>query len=209
MSNNAQGVYNRLSTSAGNRLGASSNDSSFGYLGPVLTAMANTRRWAVAAREENSVIIDQAYPLQLMPATPLEILNSARIAAQGSAVKAVSQSLMPAAGADLTLNLGNVRSFGVRVRISDSPLNFKFGVITVELLDNTTSLGKVYLIGAKLPAEVFFLGVSNAGGQGSVTTIANPVVKVYGSATGSATTSSSTAVWAETLNLRDLGVVTA
>jgi len=190
-----------------NQLGAAVNSSSFGYLAPVITAMANTRRWAVATGDENSIVVEQSYPLQLVAQTPAELLNAARIFAQGSAVKAVSAALMPAAGANLTINLGTVKSFGVRVRLSDSPLNFKFGTMKIELLDGATSLGVAYLIGARLPAEIYMLGISNAGGQASATTIANPQIVIYGSAAGYATTSSSTAVWAETLNLRDIGVI--
>jgi len=191
-----------------NALGAANNQAVFGYMGAVLTKMANTRRWAVTSNDANSIIITQAYPLQLLQQTPGDLLNAVRIAAQGSAVKAFQQSLMPAAGADLTLDLGNVRSFGVRVRLTDSPLNFKFGTYTVTLRDGaSTVLGQVVLVGAKLPAEAYILGISSAGGQATATTIANPQVVITGSAAGSATTSSSTSVFVETLNLRDIGVV--
>lgn len=199
---NSQGGYQLP-----NRIGASKDESVFGYMGKVLTKMANTRRWAVASVDSNGIVINQAYPLQLLQQTPTDLLNAVRIASQGSAVKAYAQSLMPAAGADLTLNLGSVRSFGVRVRITDSPLNFKFGAYQVQLLDGASLLGEIVVVAAKLPAEVFILGISNAGGQATATTIANPQVKVIGSANGSATVSQSTSAWAETLNLRDIGVV--
>jgi len=195
--------------SQGNALGAAEASSSFGYLAPALTTMANSRRWACCTGEENAIVIDQSSPLQLMQQTPVELLNAVRIAAQGSAVKAVYASLMPAAGADLTINLGTVKSFGVRVRITDSPLNFKFGTLKVELRDGATVLGTAYVIASRLPAEVLMLGISNAGGQATATFITNPQIVVYGSTAGYATTSSSTAVWAETLNMRDLGTVTA
>jgi len=201
--------YNRLASRAGNQLGSAAKDSSFGYLAPVLTAMANTRRWATATRPENVVIVNQTYPVQLLAMTPVELLNNVRIAAQGSAVKAVAQNLMPAAGADLTLDLGQVKSFGVRVRITDSPLNFKFGAYTVTVKDGATPIGVIYLLGSKLPADVIILGISNAGGQATIVPIVNPQVTITGSASGSATVSQSTNVFAETLNLRDLGVVSS
>lgn len=201
--------HNRFNYAAGNSLGASEASATFGYLGPVLTTMANTRRWACATGDENTIVIDQSSPLQLMQQTPSEVLNAARIAAQGSAVKAVVASVMPAAGATLTVNLGTVKSFGVRVRITDSPLSFKFGTIRVDLLDGATTLGSTYIVAARLPAELYIMGISNAGGQATVTSILNPQVKVYGSAAGYATLSDSTAVWCETLNLRDLGVISA
>lgn len=207
----ASARYNKLASRTPNALGAPAPDAAFGYLAPVLTAMANTRRWAVATRNDNTVIINQNYPLQLVSQTPLELLNACRISAQGSAVKATAQAVMPAAGADLTLNLGNVKSFGVRVRLTDSPLNFKFGTYTIQLKDGSTVLGQVYLTAAKLPGEVILLGVSNAGGQATNTSIANPQVTIIGSAAttdASATVSSSTFVFVETLNMRDIGVVT-
>lgn len=190
-----------------NRIGQNRDESVFGYMGKVLTKMANSRRWAVASVDSNGIVVNQAYPLQLLQQTPTDLLNAVRIASQGSAVKAYQQALMPAAGADLTLNLGSVRSFGVRVRITDSPLNFKFGAYTVTLRDGTTDLAQVVIVAAKLPAELFLLGISNAGGQATATTIANPQVVIAGSASGSATVTGSTSVWAETLNLRDIGVV--
>jgi len=202
--------YNKLTSRTPNEVGAPSPDAQFGYMGPVLTAMANSRRWAVVSRSENSVIINQNYPLQLLQQTPLELLNAAKIAAQGSAVKATAQAVMPAAGADLTLNLGSVKSFGVMVRITDSPLNFKFGTYTIQLLDGATILGTVYVTGAKLPVEIYLLGISNAGGQATAASIQNPQVKVLGSASAtdpSATVSSSTYVFAQTLNMRDIGSV--
>jgi len=180
---------------------------SFGYLGPVLTKMANTRRWAVPTSANNSIVINQDYPLQLLQSTPGEVLAAARIAAQGSSVKAYVNAIMPAAGSDLTINLGNVRSFGVRVRITDSVLSFKYGTYTVQIREGSTVLGEVVIIANEVPAEIILMGISNAGGQANVTTIANPQVVVFGSAAGSSTVTASTQVWAETLNLRDVGVV--
>lgn len=202
--------YNKLSTATPNVIGAAAPDAQFGYMGPVLTAMANTRRWAVVSRAENSVIINQAYPLQLLQQSPLELLNAVKIAAQGSAVKATQQSVMPAAGADLTLDLGSVKSFGVMVRLTDSPLNFKFGTYTVQLYDGATHLSTVYITGAKLPVEIYLLGISNAGGQATAASIQNPQVRIIGSAAAtdaSATVSSSTYVFTQTLNMRDIGAV--
>lgn len=191
-----------------NMLGkADARSASFGYLAPVFTKLANTKRWAVPTSDNNTIVVNQSYPLQLLQSTPYELLTAARIAAQGSAVKAYETALMPAAGADLTIDLGSVRSFGVRVRITDSVLAFKYGTYTVQLLDNTTVMGEVVVIANELPAEVIILGISNAGGQATCTTIQNPQIKVIGSANGSSTVTQSTSVWAETLNLRDVGVV--
>lgn len=189
-----------------NIIGSAAATSSFGYLGPCLTRMANDRRWALPQLDENSVVVNQAYPLQLLQQTPLELLNAVRINAQGSSVKAYEQITMPAGGADATVNLGNVRCFGVRVRITDSPLQFKFGAYILTLRDGTTPIGEVAFLANKVPAEIIMLGISNAGGQATAATIANPQIVITGETNGSATTDT-TVVWAETLNLRDLGTV--
>lgn len=187
---------------------ADPSQASFGYLGPVFSKMANTRRWVVPTSANNTIVVNQAYPLQLLQQTPGEILNAARIAAQGEATKAYENAIMPAAGADLTLDLGLVRSFGVRVRITDSVLAFKYGTYTVTLRDGAaTILGVAVVIANEVPAEIIMMGISSAGGQATVRTIQNPQVVIAGSASGSSTVTASTQVWAETLNLRDVGVV--
>jgi len=193
--------------SKANALGSPMDSSSFGYLGPVFAKMANTRRWAVPTSDNNSVVINQAYPLQLLQSTPYELLTAARIAAQGSAIKAYVTASMPGDGSNLTINLGAVRSFGVRVRITDSVLSFKYGTYTVQIRDGSTVLGEAVVIASELPAEVLLLGISNAGGQATCTTVINPQVVVIGSDNGAPTVPDSTSVWAETLNLRDVGVI--
>jgi len=192
---------------AQNALGAAQNSASLGYLGPVITRLANDRRWVLPQTDDNQVIVNQSYPLQLLHSTPRDLLEALRINALGSSVKAYVGDTMPAAGADLTLTLGSVRSFGVRVRITDSPLNFKFGQYYITLKDNATTIAEVALLAAKVPADIIILGIANNGGQASAATIAQPVVVISGSANGSATVSSSTTVFAETLNLRDLGEI--
>jgi hypothetical protein len=185
-----------------NQLGPQRNDASFGYFAPYITSMANTRRWAQSIDENNSIVVEQSYPLQLVATSPIDLLNNCKIAAQGSAVKSIVTG--SGGAADATLTLGAVKSFGVHVRISDSPLNFKFGSYNVTLKDGATDLGSVYVLANRLPVDIYLLGVSNSGGQAQVTSINNPVVVVQGSTNGSSVTTT-TALWAETLNMRDIG----
>lgn len=189
---------------AQNALGAAQNTASIGYLGPVITRMANDRRWALPQTDDNSVIVKQEYPLQLLPTTPDQLLVALRQNALGDAIKVYEQDNMPSDGSDLTVDLGNVRCFGVRVRLADSPLNFKFGAYYITLKDGTRSVAEVVLLATKVPADVILLGISNNGGQASPATIANPVVVISGSTAGSATTATLD-VFVESLNLRDLG----
>lgn len=185
-----------------NRLGAPQNSAQFGYFAPYITNMANTRRWAQSVDENNAVVVAQSYPLQLVSTTPVDLLNSCKIAAQGSSVKAIVTGA--GAATDTTLDLGNIKSFGVHVRIADSALNFKFGTYAITLRDGTTPLGQVYVLANRLPVDVYLLGISNAGGQAQVTSIVNPQVVVQGSTNGSSVTTTSV-LFAETLNMRDIG----
>jgi len=188
-----------------NSLGASQDSASVGWLGPVLTKMANERRYVVPQLDDNQIIVKQGYPLQLMSTTPSDLLDAVRINALGSAAKAIVTANMTTS-ADSTLDLGSVRSFGVRVKISDSPLNFRFGYYNVQLRDGATVLADVYVSATKVPVDIVLLGIANNGGQATPLTIANPQVVVVGSANGSAVTTT-TFVAAETLNQRDLGEI--
>jgi len=201
-----------MATSSGNigrvqnALGPQIDSASVGWLGPVLTRMANERRYVIPQVDDNQVIIAQGYPLQLLSTTPSELLDAVRINTLGSSSKVIVSQTVTAAGAVTTLDLGQVRAFGVRVKITDSPLNFRFGYYQVTVKDGATTLAVVYVSAAKVPVDFVVLGIANNGGQATPLTIANPVVVVTGYAAGSATTDT-TFVAAETLNQRDLGEI--
>jgi len=193
-----------MANNTNNRIGASLDSASVGWLGPVLTRMANDRRYVVPQLDDNQVIITQGYPLQLLSTTPSDLLDAVRINTLGSAAKGIQTATMTSA--DSTLDCGQIRSFGVRVKISDSPLNFRFGYYNVVLKDGATTLASIYLSASKVPLDFVMLGIANNGGQATPLTIANPVVVIQGSTNGSATTTT-TFVAVETLNQRDLGVI--
>lgn len=192
-----------------NRLGPAQGVATFGWLGPVLTVMGNGRRWAHSLTDANTILVDQAYPLLTIHKSPEELLSACRLAVQGSGTKFYLNGIMPAAGADLNLDLTAVRSFGVRVRISDSPTAFKFGSLLVELRDAAVVLARIVIQTNRLPADLVMFGISNVTGQASVIPIVNPRVFIPGSAnaTPNSTVSSSTFVFAETLNARDIGQI--
>jgi hypothetical protein len=193
-----------------NALGAAEDYSQFGWLGQAITIAGNTRRYAVSLVPENEVIIDQSYPLQMIHQTPKEVLTACRIAVQGVGIKSVVSGLLAALGADTTFTPlpANTKSFGVRLTLGDNVTSFKFGTYTVSLLDNATTLAKVYIVAKKQPIDLVLFGFTNVGGLASIVPISQPVVSVIGSANGSPTVTSSTAAWVETLNMRDIGIIT-
>lgn len=194
--------YNRSQNAIGPALDASS----FGWLGPVLTRLSNERRWVLPQIEDNQVIIAQGYPLQMVQNTPESLLDAVRINALGSSSKSIITGFMPTGGANLTLDAGSVRSFGVRIKITDSPLNFSFGYYKVDIQDGSTVLGSIFVTAAKVPVDIVVLGIANNGGQATPLTIANPKITVYGATAGFAT-ADTTFIGLETLNQRDLGDV--
>jgi len=200
--NNNNSSYAR----AQNAIGPALDAASFGWLGPVLTRLSNERRWVLPQIEDNQVIIAQGYPLQMVQNTPESLLDAVRINALGSSVKSIATGFMPSGGGNLTLDLGTDRSFGVRIKITDSPLNFSFGYYKVDVQDGSTVLGSFYVTAAKVPVDLVVLGIANNGGQATPLTIANPKVTVYGATAGFAT-STTTFIGVESLNQRDLGDV--
>jgi len=174
-----------------------------GWMAAVLTQMANKRTWALAVSKATEIVITQGFPLYIMAARGADLIAQCKTAAQGSATKAISPTLAPNPLADITINLGNVKSYGVRVKIADSLTGFKFGTYNVQLLDGATVLGDVFVRAASNVADFVMLGISNAGGQASIISIANPQVKII-NANSSLVIGNS--ITAETLNERDLGL---
>lgn len=196
---NAMPVNNRQR----NRLGAPINDSEFGWIGRALTKMGNTRRHVLSLNEDCGVIISQTYPLQLLTETPGALYNACVLATQGAGEKTIDREIWSAGNLDLTL--GTRRVFGVHIRITDSDLAFKRGTYTVQLLDNATVLSEAVFTPIRGVVDAIMLAIGNTGGMASVPGAAQPIVKII--AAGSDLVTTSTACFAETLNMRDLGVV--
>jgi len=190
-----------------NVLGASDPSSQFGWLGAAVTEAGNTRRWAISLVPENEVTVDQAFPLQMLYDTPAAVLSACKIAVAGVGVKSVISGLMAAAGADSTFTplAANTLSFGLRFTIGDNVTTFKFGTYTVQILNNGVNIGTIYIMAKKQPIDMVVFAITNVGGNATIVGNAVPAIKVIGSVNGSPTVTASTAVWAETLNMRDLG----
>lgn len=174
-----------------------------GWMGSAIAAMGARRAWNWAVSDKTEIIVAQTFPLYTAHTNAEDLFRACKIAAQGSATKATGVSIAVAA-TNTTVDLGNVKSFGVRVKIANSPLNFKYGAYTVNLQDGATVLSTVVIRPATNVADFVLLGTSNNGGQASVVPIANPRIVVV-DATSSQTVGD--AVFAETLNERDLGLL--
>jgi len=174
-----------------------------GWMATVLAEMGRKRCWALPVSGKTDIVITQGQPLYLAQTQPSQVIRQCQIAAQGSASKGIGTALAPAVLADFTINLGTIKSFGVRVKIADSLNGFKYGVYNIQLLDGATVIGDVFIRPATNVADVVILGISNNGGQASIIPIANPQVKLVNANSSMA---SGNSVTAETLNERDLGI---
>lgn len=188
-----------------NALGEAQNRAELGWLGRALTIMGQTRRHALSINPHSSVIVTQEYPLQLLPNTPGGVFNACVIATQGAGEKTTGRIIMPGVIADQSITLGTRRVFGVHVKITDSQLNFKQGTYTVQLLDGATILSQAVVLCPQGQVDLVMLAIGNTGGMASIPGAAAPVVKFI--AAGSDFVAGNTALFAETLNMRDLGVV--
>jgi len=177
-----------------------------GWMSAVLTEMAALRTPAYSMVAGNEVIITQGYPLFLMAATPADVETSARMAVQGSGSKNVQVAAFANPPIDLAVNHTGYKSFGVRVKITDSPLAFKYGIYRITLGDVGTALLDIQVRATKLPVDVVMLGISNVGGQGSIISIVSPRVTVT---VADSTVAAAHSLISETLNERDLGRMVA
>jgi len=182
------------------------NVKTFGWLNTALTKLAESRSHVLSVAPYCDVVPTQAYPLQLIPQTREALVLACKQAVLGSAVKAYGLTAVASTPVDITIDLGAVPSFGVHARISASLLNQQPGTFTCQTLDGSTVISEYYvLVAPGQVVDVISLGISSAGGQASVTRLANPKFKVI--AATSQLTGGSQAVFAETLNIRDLGSI--
>lgn len=178
-----------------------------GWLKNTLNAMAKNKRWAASLVNGNVLFVAQSYPLILATAGYSDLLGAAKIACAGNGIKAYANGTHAGnADLDLALSSPSSRVFGVKVRLSDSPLNFKYGSYRIQVGTGTgqsfAAQSEVVVQATKLPAEVVILTVSNTGGQATVIGTDNPTVRIpY----ANSAVASTLACWAETLNMRDIG----
>jgi hypothetical protein len=167
--------------------------------------MANNRKFAMSAHPDNQVLLPDTQPLTLAYGTPAELARACAIAVQGVGNLKFAQALW--AAADLTLSLAGTTVFGFLVRITNSFLNFKFGVYEATFRNNAVVQSKVLFKVTKIPAEFLVLSISNNNGMASVVPATIPDVQFL-LAENAALVNASDVLYAESLNMKDLGDVT-
>jgi len=176
-----------------------------GFLVPILTALAEARSYLYAITQGTEFVISQNFPIYTQAAAPADFIDSCRQAVQGASVKAFAMGKSVAA-TPLVIGLGTVTVFGVRVKINDSPLNFKYGVVHAQLFDlavsSTVPLVDVYVRTATNCNDFVMLAINNNGGQASITKILQPQVTLVATDSQSFGTLECSV---ESLNARDLG----
>lgn len=175
--------------------------SKLGWIVPTLASMVEAHTWAMSLNPRNDITITQGQPQVLAHQNLEDLLAACKVAAAGVGTKDQSPVLWPTPAADISISL-TPRVWGVYVRVSDNPINFGYGKINVQFLDNATVIGDIWVACNVLPVEIVMLGVQNMNGQAQVTGVATPKVRFL-AATNIHLTAGKDCLFAETLNERD------
>lgn len=201
-------------TRSGNQIGPAQSLRAFGWIGPALSVMGNTARWAYSLNPDNDIVAANTYPLESMATTPASLLNACAIAVAGASTKTAASAAWSATPAAISLALGTASVFGAFVRISNSTQSFKYGTYEIQLTNNGAVLSYVYVQVASLPCEVVILAINNNAGKATIIGDPTPtVVFPYSTTSGAIGNLNAGAfgtgdvVYAETLNMRDIGNV--
>lgn len=154
-------------------------DMSMGWLSKAFTQMGNARVWAVALSPGTTIIPVQGFPVYTKAATPQALLDSARLAAIGTATKDIQVAIIADPPVDTTLTFpAGAECFGVLVKYAGSVLAFKPGIFRFQLIDNATIKSQLWVKPTTNIAEFVWLNITDAGGQASVTRNVLPRVTV-------------------------------
>lgn len=187
-----------------NRIGAKDLQYKFGWVGPAITRLGNTRRWAIAQNNANQIFIEPGKPVETLYNSPNELLSAARLAVAGNAAKIWAQAAW--AAADLSLTLTGATVFGVRIRITNSVLNYKFGAVKIGILSGATVLSTITVLSAQLPVDLIALTINDAAGRATIVGVANPIVRFL--LADNTALVAGDQLYAESLNARDIGDIT-
>jgi hypothetical protein len=182
-----------------------------GWLGPALSALASQSRFAISLDPENSIFVNTTNPLILAYPSPDALLAACQMAVQGDATKGFNQAVVANPVVNVTLAAATgTKVFGLRIRITDSVLNFKFGTYQINFTDATSTTPVVRatfnVVARKLPVDVICLSVSNSAGLATVVPSTDAGIQVL-AASNAALTPGQDALYVETLNQRDLGYI--
>lgn len=187
-----------------NRLGPKNLQYKFGWIGPAITKLGNTRRWNIAQNPANQIFIEPGKPVETLYNSPHELLAAARLAVAGNAAKIWQQA--PWAAADLSLTLTGATVFGVRIRITNSVLNYKFGAVKIGILSGATVLSTITVLSSQLPVDLIALTINDAAGRATVVGVANPIVRFL--LADNTALVAGDQLYAESLTARDIGDIT-
>jgi hypothetical protein len=177
-----------------------------GWIGPTLSAMAASSRFAMSLDPENSIFVNTTNPLMLGYRSAYELLGACQLAVQGVSNKEFSQALWPAVPADTTVTPTATTVFGVRIRITNSVLNFKFGTYSIQIKNGATVQSTIQCVVRKLPLDIVVLSISNNAGIAQVVPNIAPAA-TWLLATNPALVANSDVLYVETLNQRDIGTI--
>jgi hypothetical protein len=181
----------------------------FGHLGPSLGRLAKMARGVVPITDTEVIILTG--PVKLAHPTVGKLVTACVTAVAGNGLKTATQSVMPAAGTNLTVALTSPGAiFGMRVRVATSLVNDPQGAIQMTATFSGSAYGLMTLpyqnkgMSGNI-RELIVLSASDVAGEASVTastsgsvTILNPAVATNAVIPGS------TFVYVESLNVRDL-----
>jgi hypothetical protein len=176
----------------------------------ILAVMASQSRFAMSLDPENSIFVGPTDPLMLSYPSVSQLLLACQLAVQGDATKVDNMALWPAQGVptNLTVAAGLARVFGIRVRVSNSVLNFKFGTYRIQMVSAASGVpvvqSTVNVVVRKLPIDIIILSISNAAGIATVVPNEDPGVRLL-AADNPALVPTSDVIYVEGLNQRDLG----
>jgi hypothetical protein len=179
----------------------------WGWMGGVVSVLASQRRFAMSFDAENQLIIASTQPLTLGYSTPQALIQASSLAVQGQSAKNLNQAVWAAANLVVPCLATTTPVFGLRIRISNSVLNFKFGAYTLNFVNAASTVPVVQAtITAqvrKLPLDIVFLSISNAGGIATVVPAIDAGVQLLLASNPALVAGD--VIYAESLNAHDLG----
>jgi hypothetical protein len=171
-----------------------------GWLAPVLQVMGKNRLWAMPLSDGTSLVPVQGQPLFLKQDNAQDLYGACKTAVAGRGDKEFSLTTQVAVPVDQVLNFTQP-AFGLRVKLSNSPLNWKYSRYDLQIGDAAVAQGRLMARSASMPVDLVMFGISNTGGQASVIRLATPRLTLTAASSG---TVLGDVTDAETLNERDL-----
>lgn len=202
----ARGVMRDTLTPSHNALSPAASLKQFGWIGPAISNMGNSARWACSLNSDNEVIAGTNMPLESMATTPAALLNACMIASLGNGIKnTAAASLTNGTAATIDLSTGGAIAFGARIKLSNSITNFKFSTYEFQLATTATVIADVLVEATSLPVDVVILSISNTGGKATITPDQVPKVIIPATGVNAGSIVTGDVVYCETLNMRDIG----